>query len=271
MGKNTIWIIVLSLILLFTGCKQSGEEADGKSSKTEQPSSAISEETSSELSSEEISSELMESQASSEEVSSQTPPSSKEDSSKPQSKQETPSSKIESSSPPSSDPPVSSAPPVSSEEPISSEPSQTGQAANSDYSPSGYAEIENEILRLVNELRTSVGVGTLEKSKLLSDSAYIRSKEMLDTDYFEHTRPDGSSYTTAIDAAGYQWSSVGENIGYCSGYSMEQVANAIFEGWKNSPGHYQNMISEKYTQIGISICADGTKVYATQNFGKPRG
>lgn len=154
--------------------------------------------------------------------------------------------------------------------PSSQGPSSVKQNSSVNLSSSQYAAIENEIFNRVNELRASVGVAPLTRSNALTQSALVRSKEMLSSGIFEHTRPDGTSFQTAIDQAGYKWSRIGENIAYCSGYSIDQLADVFFDGWKNSPGHYANMVKPEFTQIGIAIAGDGKTTYATQNFGTPK-
>lgn len=159
----------------------------------------------------------------------------------------TPSSKITSSQSPSSIAPSSSKPASSGTRP--------------------YLSIEDEILARVNNLRSSLGLNPLTKNSKLVKAATIRSDEMLATGQFSHTRPNGTSFETAINQVGYSWSHVGENIAYCNGYSSSKFADVFFDGWKNSPGHYKNMVDPKFSEIGIAISFDGSTAYATQNFG----
>ena len=44
----------------------------------------------------------------------------------------------------------------------------------------------------------------------LQKAAEVRAQEQLQS--FAHTRPDGTSFTTAIDNAGHKFSSAGENL-----------------------------------------------------------
>ena len=45
--------------------------------------------------------------------------------------------------------------------------------------------------------------------------------------------------------------------------------NTVVEAWRNSPGHYKNMIGD-YTHIGVGnyVGPYGYKRYFTNNFGK---
>jgi uncharacterized protein YkwD len=56
---------------------------------------------------------------------------------------------------------------------------------------------------------------------------------MVANNYFSHTGSDGSSMATRVNATGYAWSSLGENI--AAGYSG---IDAVLAGWMASDGQY---------------------------------
>ncbi len=95
-----------------------------------------------------------------------------------------------------------------------------------------------EMINYINTERESVGVGSLELDSELTDAAMQRAAEIVYS--FSHTRPDGTSCQTVHNRV---W---GENIA-----GGGTTASATYEQWKNSPGHYANMIKENYTKIGI--------------------
>ncbi len=109
-----------------------------------------------------------------------------------------------------------------------------------------YKAYYNEVVRLVNVLRAEAGVAPIELDEKLCIAAGIRAIEMDQNNYFDHTRPDGRSSSTAVDEVGIYWFSYAENIAW-NYISPEEVV----EGWKNSSGHYANMINPKYGSIGI--------------------
>jgi hypothetical protein len=64
---------------------------------------------------------------------------------------------------------------------------------------------------------------------------------------------------------GYPSTGVGENI--AGGFS---TAQAVFNGWRNSPGHNSNMLNANYTIIGIGLWYDASsqyKYYWVTDFG----
>ena len=57
------------------------------------------------------------------------------------------------------------------------------------------------------------------------------------------------------------WRRWGENIASASNLALAQTS------LEDSPGHYANMVSPAYTDVGIGIAREGSRVYVTQNFG----
>ncbi len=135
-----------------------------------------------------------------------------------------------------------------------------------------YSDIEDEIFDLLNELRVSQGLNELKKSSSLSAGARIRAKEMYDYNYFAHSRPDGGSWDSVfkveIPLSGYSY--LGENLAKTTGTSPS--ASYFMELWTNSPGHYENMVRDVYTHVGIGVyygyvIGKGKVAYAVQEFG----
>lgn len=131
-------------------------------------------------------------------------------------------------------------------------------------------KIEEYFLALVNEERVRVGVSPLSIDPHLDSAALIRSSEIIDL--FSHTRPDGTSFHTALDHTAYQFQTIGENICMTthvgnglyspdnkwvgSDAQLQAVAYWNFTLFKNSPGHYANMIKAGYVHCGIGITYD---------------
>ena len=72
---------------------------------------------------------------------------------------------------------------------------------------------------------------------------------------FSHTRPNGSSFSTALKEQGASYRAAGENIAY-----GQRSAEQVMEGWMNSSGHRANILSAQYTAIGVGVyrSASGT-------------
>lgn len=119
-----------------------------------------------------------------------------------------------------------------------------------------------EMLALVNRERASKGIAPLKWDAGLESSAVTRAAET--SIMFSHIRPNGSDCFTAFPSGLY---AMGENI--ASGFSSAQ---ATFNQWKNSPGHYANMMSTDFTHIGISCFYGGAYGWCwVQTFGGRSG
>ena len=118
---------------------------------------------------------------------------------------------------------------------------------------------ENEVIRLVNEIRAENGLKPLTGNWELSRIARYKSEDMSNNRYFSHTSPTYGTPFQMIKAFGLSYRSAGENIAY--GY---RTPAAVVDGWMNSSGHRANILNASYTQIGVGYCASGN--YWTQMF-----
>jgi uncharacterized protein YkwD len=153
------------------------------------------------------------------------------------------------------------------------------------FNPETY-DIENIVFSKVNEERRKRGLNTLKFDSELSKVARLHSLDMITRNFFEHDNPDGEDPTARAIKSGYNvhkelgngWFSDGiaENIGEMPtgdvqghGYisSSEDVAEAMMEGWMNSPGHKANILNIEYDTIGVGVAYDGYGKYLlTQDF-----
>ena len=58
----------------------------------------------------------------------------------------------------------------------------------------------------------------------------------------------------------------GENVAWFQGYSDAQAAQVFFDGWRESAGHYCNMMSPSFTSFGVGVYKGAQRSWATQNF-----
>lgn len=134
-----------------------------------------------------------------------------------------------------------------------------GQTINIPTVDASVTAFEQEIIRLVNEIRTQNGLKTLSYDWELSRVARIKSQDMKDNRYFSHNSPVYGTPFQMIKSFGISYRSAGENI--AKGYATPQ---AVVNGWMNSSGHRANILNASYTHIGVGYVADGN--YWTQMF-----
>ena len=108
----------------------------------------------------------------------------------------------------------------------------------------------------------------LEWHCLLEDAATGHSRDMADTNFFDHTGSDGLSPFDRMSNVGYDdFRAAGENI--IAGFADVDVA---MERWLNSPGHCSNIMSSSFTQMGGGFAENSNSQYGnylTTNFGRP--
>ena len=92
----------------------------------------------------------------------------------------------------------------------------------------------------------------------LAQAATAHSQDMAAKNYFSHTSPTGSTFVTRINAAGYSWNTIGENI--AAGYG---TVNAVVDGWMASAGHCANLMNPNFKDAGLACVASSTSTYRT--------
>lgn len=133
------------------------------------------------------------------------------------------------------------------------EPSQPTEEPAETQAVSAYAK---QVVRLVNQERAKVGLPALTLDTTASKAAQVRAKEIRTS--FSHTRPNGSSCFTALKEAGVSYRTAGENIA-----AGQQTPEEVVAAWMNSEGHRKNILSSRYTAIGVGYLKGG---YWTQFF-----
>ena len=125
-------------------------------------------------------------------------------------------------------------------------------------------KIYEEVLNYTNKYRSEGNKNALTLDKNLSIAATVRAIEMAYAHRFSHARPfyketETSSCFTVLDELSLsRGRATGENV--AAGYSSPK---AVAEGWKNSPGHYANMIESAYSKIGIGMAQLSGTTYGT--------
>ena len=142
-------------------------------------------------------------------------------------------------------------------------------------SPQCRAVIQQEMYRLVNEHRANKGRTAYKVSSKMQNTAWVKSKDMGENNYFDH-QYNGKDIWEYKDCA----NSDNENIALC-GYNAKggkmtdeqckDLANILFNMWKESAGHNATMLDKQMKYIGFDLYmvdkGNGAyTVYATQEF-----
>lgn len=133
-----------------------------------------------------------------------------------------------------------------------------------------YLDIKG-VIELTNTNRKLNGeLPPLVENELLNNAAKIKLDDMFKNGYFEHNSPEGKGPGDLADIVKYEYVSVGENL--AMGYFKNN--EDLVTSWMNSPGHRENILSNKYDEIGVAV---GKGMYkgketwlAVQEFGRPK-
>ena len=126
---------------------------------------------------------------------------------------------------------------------------QSGNQTNTSTNVSNLEMTSDEqtIFNLVNEARRNAGLTELKLDKELLRVARIKSKDMVDNNYFSHTSPTYGTPFQMIKNFGISYKSVGENI------AGNSTAKKAFDAWMSSSGHKANILGNSFTSTGIGV------------------
>lgn len=121
-------------------------------------------------------------------------------------------------------------------------------------------EFAVEVVRLINKEREKAGLSPLTVNVQAAEAAQVRAREIETA--FSHTRPDGTSFVTALKEAGAVYRGAGENIAY-----GQRTPEQVMEVWMNSQGHRANILNPSFTSVGVGHYQNSRGVsYWTQLF-----
>ena len=111
-----------------------------------------------------------------------------------------------------------------------------------------YSSLENEVLILLNDFRTSQGMEALKRAAVISSVSENHTQYMINSDEISHDNFVKRHRELVSKANATQ---VGENVAF--GYSS---ARGVVNGWQTSDAHRAIILTKSYTHFGISVSAD---------------
>jgi uncharacterized protein YkwD len=146
--------------------------------------------------------------------------------------------------------------------------------------PNPFAADVTQLINLINNYRRSNGLNAVTVDPRLMSSATYQAHYMARTGDYSHVNLDGRTLVDRVEAAGYSFSFIAENIhlydpairrtlGIDRTYSLDELPEYYFDGWRVSPGHNATMLSN-VTNIGVAIASDSVgRLYVAADFGRP--
>ena len=126
-----------------------------------------------------------------------------------------------------------------------------------DSDPQG--DFAAQVAALVNAARAKYGLPALTVDAKVQQAAQVRARESAQS--FSHTRPDGSSFSTALIEAGVSYTRSGENIAY-----GQTTPQQVVQAWMDSAGHRANILDAGFTHIGVGHAVVNGTAYWAQLF-----
>ena len=116
---------------------------------------------------------------------------------------------------------------------------------------------KREVLSLVNNIRANNNLGQLTWGTTCENAANTRAKEIIKS--YSHTRPDGSSWSTACkvpESGGVS----GENLAVGNA-AVSPVTVVML--WMYSDSHRENILNPDFTKLAVGFIYDPDSTYKT--------
>lgn len=130
-----------------------------------------------------------------------------------------------------------------------------------------YSITDSDMLTYVNKARAENNLQPLVMNDVLAQAALAKGKDMFAKNYWAHFAPDGTSPWYFIRNSGYQYTYAGENL--AKGFTDSKD---VVDAWLASPSHRENILSDKYQDMGFAILEGSLQgedtVLVVQMFGK---
>lgn len=137
------------------------------------------------------------------------------------------------------------------------------------------ATAETEILRLLNDVRTSAGLAPLEEDEALRGVGRAHARDMYVRGYFAHETPECEGATPdAVDdprctdpflrmgRAGIVYETAGENL------ALAPSPARAHRGLMDSPGHRANILGAEYARVGVGVYRGPYGLMVSQQFAR---
>ena len=130
------------------------------------------------------------------------------------------------------------------------------------------ADFASQVVDLVNEHRSSLGLAALNVSPTLTASSVWKVRHMAYYGYLAHDDPAppvARSWSDRLDACGYPVYVYGGGENIAAGYPTPA---SVMQAWLDSPGHRANIEYPYWLAIGVGAAfSSGGTMYWAQAFG----
>lgn len=139
-------------------------------------------------------------------------------------------------------------------------------AAGACTMPKQAAAMEAGMIGWINAERKARGLAVLSKNGNLTKAAQQHACDMADRGYFAHQRAGGPDLGRRVKSNGYRYRTASENIAKVSSPDVNRAAMI----WKDSAGHWANIVKANVRDIGIGLAVADGRYYWVMNVGKSK-
>ena len=134
-------------------------------------------------------------------------------------------------------------------------------------SPASTTTVKAATLSMFNFERRRRGLPRLRLNRWLDLASRRHSADLVARAYFRHDSLSGASFTDRLRRTGYfrgvrRWAA-GENLAW--GRGSYSAPAAIVRAWMNSPRHRRNLLSPRFSEVGIGV------VFGVPRYGRRDG
>ena len=127
--------------------------------------------------------------------------------------------------------------------------------------PQVRADLEAQMLVLVNGERARAGLKPLKADPELAVVAQAHGRDMFARGYFSHYTPEGKDLGDRMKAARLGYLGAGENL------ALAPTLAGAHQGLMQSPGHRANILRPQFGRLGVSVLDGGVQgLLVTQDF-----
>ena len=160
------------------------------------------------------------------------------------------------------------APPAAAEAPAAA---PVRQAPTPVTGPAAPADLQEFALWQINQSRAQYGFAPLRLDAGIAAVASAHAWDQLNYGYFSHTGRDGSRVSDRLSRAGVSFSSSGENMCYYNGIGVRAMLEWCHSTFMSEPypgfaNHIGNILSPRFSRVGIGIAESGGKVIIVWDF-----
>ncbi len=141
------------------------------------------------------------------------------------------------------------------------------------FVPGPASGLEGYGINQINAARAAYGLGPLALDPTMSAVASAHAWDQLNRGYYSHnTLGSGASVQQRLAAAGVGFSAAGENqchasMGMGAQGTMDWCHGSFMaEPWPGYWNHIGNILSSRYTRVGIGVADNGSRVVVTWDF-----